>query len=816
MIKERLDATRVTPLGQVSAATLAWRVGGQLRLTLVGKATFAIVPEGPMKHVDPQPIVRAEVHHQKSPMRSIRLTSDLAPHLMRTDVLVNGHAVAPVLPDGAGVTSMSVRLALFRESALLDKTVVARSDTPFDRIPLMYEQAYGGIGFEENPLGVGAGGSTAQRPSLVDPADPTKVACFGPIGRSWPARKRLVDAAQRKGLDAPIVEIPNGFDWAYFQAAPLDQRVGPLVGDEWVVLEGMSAHLRQIRSRLPGARMLGRVTDAHGRSLILAMPLDTVWIDADAMAVSLVCRTSLSVAGEAVLDTLDAAIALDLDGTPIAWPAPSASIAPVTSADHAAAPPEKTVFLDDAQPEDGIPVSLADWGENSTMDEGPKLAETVAVRPGAEGGPALPFRAGPASPDVVAHRRTPPPAPPMRPPENPMTLTAAFDLEEDDAPAPLPFARRAPPVVEVVSLPPMPAPAIAPIVEEPSTLDVELVEDKPPVSETRLAPGPPVKLGVKLVFSPEIALDLVPWGDKNRDALTVVAKLVCSIKDGVVTPKPSPEPIHDEIIEGGFVRATDRAPYKTRADVTLVGHARAPGGMASVVEVRFTFGDPRNNGFDRVLLAHGDRGWEKGLAALRPSRPKPFFALPLTYARAFGGPSFDPNPAGIGHPGRYRRGDERSPVPNLEDPAERIRTPNQMPSPACFAPVPLAWKARWASLGQKRIPWSGFPEEMDWTYYHVAPRRQQLRFLRGDEPFSITGVRADGAPVEGALPGLVVRCHAERGDAPPEPLEMNLDTVAFDVDEATVTLLFRGTIGVLDERAPDVGALYAKLEPVTS
>jgi hypothetical protein len=40
-----------------------------------------------------------------------------------------------------------------------------------------------------------------------------------------------------------------------------------------------------------------------------------------------------------------------------------------------------------------------------------------------------------------------------------------------------------------------------------------------------------------------------------------------------------------------------------------------------------------------------------------------------------------------------------------------------------------------------------------------------------------------------------------------------LDTVTFEVDRRTLSLVFRGTIGVADEGVPEIDALYLITEP---
>ncbi len=76
-------------------------------------------------------------------------------------VLLTGHAHAPA---GRAVPSMSVRLGISREKPVIDKTLhvfgaraAANASTisPFQKMPLVYERAFGGAGVWENPVGVG-------------------------------------------------------------------------------------------------------------------------------------------------------------------------------------------------------------------------------------------------------------------------------------------------------------------------------------------------------------------------------------------------------------------------------------------------------------------------------------------------------------------------------------------------------------------------------------------------------------------------------------------------------------------------------------
>jgi hypothetical protein len=183
--------------------------------------------------------------------------------------------------------------------------------------------------------------------------------------------------------------------------------------------------------------------------------------------------------------------------------------------------------------------------------------------------------------------------------------------------------------------------------------------------------------------------------------------------------------------------------------------------------------------------------------------------MPLVHARAFGGKKCDANPIGLGVPDPMRRGPAL--LPNLEDPKRRLRTPHQGSSPACFAPIPGAWKQLWARRGSRRADWPCFPEELDWTLFQAAPAAQQLAFLRGDEAFEIAGLRQDHPVLTGSLPGIRARCFlARRGDH--AEVALRLDTVVFDLDAMTLQLIWRGTATVADERAPDIDALHLLTE----
>jgi hypothetical protein len=122
--------------------------------------------------------------------------------------------------------------------------------------------------------------------------------------------------------------------------------------------------------------------------------------------------------------------------------------------------------------------------------------------------------------------------------------------------------------------------------------------------------------------------------------------------------------------------------------------------------------------------------------------------------------------------------------------------------------MPLAWKGKGPATARPRAPgqpWPFFPEDLDWTFYQAAPPAQQLAFLDGDEPFAIEGCHPRHARIEGTLPGVRARGFAMRRDGTVEELPLRLDTVGFDADALSASVIWRGILPIPDERAPDLG-----------
>jgi uncharacterized protein YjbI with pentapeptide repeats len=771
-----LSPDAVAPLPGTAATAVAWRSKSQLNVTVVAKATFAFAHDAEMPRVEPQEILRAEVHHRKNPAMSVRFTTDLAPHLGRADVLFTGSAYAP---PGATVQLMKARLVVVNElgRALLDKSLLVRDDAGFQQMPIVYERAFGGFNHLENPLGVGSVANSGE-PSIVDPTHPRRTAGFGPLGRSWPMRKQLLGTAPRRALEAPIAQIPDGFDWSYFQAAPPDQRIDFLRGDEWILLEGLHpAHVRT-RMRLPGARALARI---HGLSLSgvaegqeVELVADTLRIDGDQQRCTVVWRRSFPVAAGSTLAAVRVVANVESHGVVSAWPSASALWRREGEPQPRSILAEKTVpFRYDtalleptptapATGEDGTTVLLSSEAEQAlekrpatpfragsapddiargpghgatapalqtgTLDLSPEdeprrepAAETLAVppqddEPAAERPPSLPF---------VTASHPPPSAPPSRPgPPGESAPTGTLLLSSDEQThagehPPVPFGATPSPSRPA-------APGTAARSSRPPTPAAQFFHQRQQPLGAQTLPGAPfenvphrrAEAIPVITRTPFIAFTL-PWQLRPpREARAVVVKGTCALVPG------GPAKLRaDTDLPSGDVHLGDDLQHTSllypsdfavfKPRADVTLKGHAFAPKGSALVMEVRFQFGRaGRGFDRRIAVFGDRRWEKTVVKLAPSRPDRFRKVPLIYELAFGGPGFEKNPVGRGYDGA-KSAARSGMLPNLEDPFHVIERPGDTPEPACFGAVPALWQARWSKLGTYDARWL----ETRWPYF---------------------------------------------------------------------------------------------------
>lgn len=500
-----LDVLRAGP---VAAGVKLWRSRGQLHVTVVAKATFAMIAGGEAQQIAPLEVIQGEVYTRGHPMKPLLAASELAPWLERAEVVLTGHAWAP---GGAPVRRMPARLAILRGAAALvdkrievvgDRTATAASPDPepqpFVKMPIEYQRAWGNLGDPENPFGVGVledpHGRTSL-PNLLPPGGRRAPVGLGPIPPFVPSRVRRLRGLAPAALEG-IATIPDDFDWSYFQSAPADQRFDRVLGGEQIVLEGLSPLHPVLATRLPALRALATIYLPNGVQRWVLLTGDMLIVHPDAERCAAVFRGSFQVAQEEALPALRVAVGVEVGGQPVPWPdvtevlasAPIAAAA--TAAEHAISRDwSTTVKLDDEDIVDA-PVSAAAAREHPLAGtqplagaEPPPGIEARAASsstaeqwaPGRGGAEGAPFPLAPPG----AHgdwRSGEPPDAPWTAARATATLVAASPLEGtidlgDTASAPLegaidrrtPAAAPAPAPVAAPApalLPPTPAPAL--------------------------------------------------------------------------------------------------------------------------------------------------------------------------------------------------------------------------------------------------------------------------------------------------------------------------------------------------------------------
>ncbi|HHJ17838.1 MAG TPA: DUF2169 domain-containing protein [Gammaproteobacteria bacterium] len=257
----------------------------------------------------------------------------------------------------------------------------------------------------------------------------------------------------------------------------------------------------------------------------------------------------------------------------------------------------------------------------------------------------------------------------------------------------------------------------------------------------------------------------------------------------------------DDEQQGSIRYPSDFSYFKARADMGVVGHCYAPSGtVVTSSAVRVAINDRA-----RELHVFGDRFWERKMGVLGVTEPAPFEKMELRYENSFGGQGFEANPAGKGVAKvALENGATVWPLPNIENPQQRIGTPDHRPEPAGFGPLNATWQYRRQKLGtydkkwlENKWPW--FPDDFDSGYFNAAPPAQQLdTYLNGDESLQFVNMHPEIADYRTRLPGLRVRCFTRTHSADPaigksfQEIAMNLDTLWVDMDAEQLVLVWRG------------------------
>jgi hypothetical protein len=235
---------------------------------------------------------------------------------------------------------------------------------------------------------------------------------------------------------------------------------------------------------------------------------------------------------------------------------------------------------------------------------------------------------------------------------------------------------------------------------------------------------------------------------------------------------------------------SDAVPRKPAFDVLVLGHARDPGGRpVPSMTVRLQVGKAT-----RDLAVFGDRVWRQEENGIRATEPEPFEEMPLTYERAYGGTAealgyetpYAWNPGGKGYVLEEKYADG-SPLPNVEDPEARIASWSDQPTPAGFAPVPLAslfTVDRGVEISEDRSSQRVKPD-----VFQAAHPRLVFPDVPPDTRIWLHGMGPEGR-LGFAMPRIEARVEASFDDER-YPVEGRVDTLCILADEARCFVLHR-------------------------
>ncbi len=287
------------------------------------KGTFGLGPGALPVSPEQVPIWEGDQHWADPALTSIRYASDLGPAKTGTDVALLGHAYPKggrgnVVDVGLQIATLRKILRVYGDRQWLKAAMawIASKPLDFERIPLVWERAYGGRdesnpdaakqAFEpRNPVGTGFADSGAKDrleglalPNLEDinhlitgwKSRPPP-ACFGFVAPSWAGRMELTGTYDEAWEKKRLPHLPEDFDERFHNAAIPELVARPhLVGGERVTVAGATPD-GHLAFELPKVR-LGVTAWIRGKESASVPVLDMVVIEPDEKRVSLTWRAS--------------------------------------------------------------------------------------------------------------------------------------------------------------------------------------------------------------------------------------------------------------------------------------------------------------------------------------------------------------------------------------------------------------------------------------------------------------------------------------------------------------------------------------------
>jgi len=274
-------------------------------MLLVVKGVFAFAPDEPLEPLDRmEACPTGDLFDDADDDRAgaTHYASDFADKKLRAEVLARATYYAPRgRPVREGEAAIQVgklrkKVRVVGPRVWVDDTL-ASDPLELVKMPLTWENAYGGPGFDANPAGTGH--VSKELPTVEAIGAPVKrrgdhnvPATLAPISPFWPARVKKMGTKygpEWERTRAPFVA--EDFDWTYHHASPVGQELdGYLRGDETVRLENLHPSKSDWEAKLPALRVKALMRSTRGDVTSIPMDLDTLFIDTERGRLTLVWR----------------------------------------------------------------------------------------------------------------------------------------------------------------------------------------------------------------------------------------------------------------------------------------------------------------------------------------------------------------------------------------------------------------------------------------------------------------------------------------------------------------------------------------------
>jgi hypothetical protein len=245
---------------------------GRGQVVCVVKASYTWNDQGVTTVLpEPRAIVEQDVYAGEPGLSGLMHAADLSPVKPRIDVLLAGDIVLPTPTKEADVIlEVSRRLRkivrVFGDRHWIPGVTtdaVPSQPRPTTRVPIAWERSYGGTDPNEpscierrNPVGSGLRRHAKDLvglpvPNFEDPAhrlssskDRSDPRGFGPIAPHWLPRSKFAGTFDERWQKERRPLLPEDFDPAFFNVAPLDQQLDRFLPGEEVRLTSMTPNGR--------------------------------------------------------------------------------------------------------------------------------------------------------------------------------------------------------------------------------------------------------------------------------------------------------------------------------------------------------------------------------------------------------------------------------------------------------------------------------------------------------------------------------------------------------------------------------------------